>query len=73
MGLSFKEDINDVRNSKAKDIIKHLRSYGIEVAGYEPHVSQEGIKKELNSINQGIVDVTQQMYDHNRILLEQED
>lgn len=47
MGLTFKEDINDVRNSKAKDIIKHLKSYKMDVIGLEPHVSKEEIKEEF--------------------------
>jgi len=36
LGLTFKEDCGDLRNSKVIDIIKELRSYGIEVAVTDP-------------------------------------
>ncbi len=41
MGLTFKENINDTRNSKAKDVIRRLREYGIEVLGHDPMLSKE--------------------------------
>ena len=51
MGLTFKEDINDVRNSKATDIIKYLKSYEVDVIGCEPHVSSEEINEEFGIEN----------------------
>ncbi len=44
MGLTFKEDVNDVRNSKVADIIKTLHEYEVEVYGHEPHVDDEVIR-----------------------------
>jgi len=41
MGLTFKEDVNDVRNSKVRDIIKVLHEYEVEVYGHEPHVDDD--------------------------------
>jgi len=41
MGLTFKENVNDVRNSKVGDIIKVLHEYEIEVYGHEPHVDDD--------------------------------
>jgi UDP-N-acetyl-D-galactosamine dehydrogenase len=38
LGLSFKENCPDVRNSKAVDIIKALRSYGLQVDVYDPWI-----------------------------------
>ncbi len=38
MGLAFKEDCPDVRNSKVIDIISELRSYGANVDTYDPWV-----------------------------------
>jgi len=40
MGLTFKENINDTRNSKAKDVIRRLQSYGIEVWGHDPMLNE---------------------------------
>ena len=36
LGLTFKEDCNDLRNSKVVDIINELRTYGIEVFVHDP-------------------------------------
>jgi UDP-N-acetyl-D-galactosamine dehydrogenase len=38
LGLSFKENCPDVRNSKVIDIIKALRSYGLQVEVYDPWI-----------------------------------
>jgi UDP-N-acetyl-D-galactosamine dehydrogenase len=40
MGLTFKENINDTRNSKAKDVIKRLKEYQIEAWGHDPMLSE---------------------------------
>ena len=37
-GLTFKENVSDVRNSRVKDIIDELRDYHVEVVAYDPHV-----------------------------------
>ena len=36
LGLTFKENCPDLRNSRVPDIIGELRSYGIEVAVHDP-------------------------------------
>ena len=36
LGLTFKEDCADLRNSKVVDIIQELKSYGIEVFAHDP-------------------------------------
>lgn len=38
MGITFKENCPDVRNSKVADIIKHLREYEVEVIAVDPVV-----------------------------------
>jgi len=45
LGLTFKEDINDYRTSKALDIIKELKEYNIEVLGCEPNLSDEEVER----------------------------
>ena len=37
LGLTFKEDCADLRNSKVVDIIGELKSYGVEVFVHDPH------------------------------------
>ncbi len=36
LGLTFKEDCNDVRNSKVPDIVRELRQFGIEPMVHDP-------------------------------------
>jgi UDP-N-acetyl-D-galactosamine dehydrogenase len=39
LGLTFKEDCNDLRNSKVPDIFHELRSFGIEPIIHDPIAS----------------------------------
>lgn len=43
MGLTFKEDIRDIRNSQIDDTIKKLQSYGVYVLGHDPNLDGEEI------------------------------
>jgi UDP-N-acetyl-D-galactosamine dehydrogenase len=36
LGLTFKEDVPDIRNTKVMDIVKELQDYGIEVNIHDP-------------------------------------
>lgn len=40
LGVTFKEDVPDTRNSKVKDLIDELTSYSCSVSALDPHVSQ---------------------------------
>jgi len=48
MGLSFKENCVDIRNTKVIDIYKELREYGCVVDIYDPLVSSEDAFSQLN-------------------------
>jgi len=41
MGVTFKEDCPDVRNSRVVDIVSELRSYGATVEAYDPWVDPD--------------------------------
>jgi len=41
LGLTFKEDCADIRNSKVVDIVHELQSYGVEVFVHDPHADSE--------------------------------
>jgi len=47
LGLAFKENCPDIRNSKTMDIIEYLRSYGIDPVVVDPEVSKKDAKQEL--------------------------
>ena len=46
LGLTFKENCPDCRNSKVEDIVKRLREYGIEPQIVDPWVSEEAARSE---------------------------
>ncbi len=43
MGLTFKEDIRDTRNSKIRETIRKLASYGVHVLGHDPNLSADEV------------------------------
>ena len=46
MGITFKEDVADIRNSKVVDIIKELQDYGVEVDVMDPHADAAEVNHE---------------------------
>lgn len=46
LGLTFKENVPDLRNSKVMDIIKELEKYDIKVYARDPYADLDEIKKQ---------------------------
>ena len=46
LGITFKENCPDVRNTKVIDIIRHLQSYHVEVDIYDPWANPEEVMHE---------------------------
>ncbi|MEA1787621.1 nucleotide sugar dehydrogenase [Arenibacter sp. GZD96] len=46
LGITFKENCPDVRNTKAVDVIQNLRSYGSTVTVFDPWASPEEVQHE---------------------------
>ncbi|MGW9686019.1 nucleotide sugar dehydrogenase [Flagellimonas sp. 2504JD1-5] len=46
LGITFKENCPDVRNTKAVDVITNLKSYGTEVTIFDPWASPSEVKHE---------------------------
>jgi UDP-N-acetyl-D-galactosamine dehydrogenase len=46
MGLTFKEDVPDTRNSKVADTIRYLREFGVEVIGHDPTLTEAEVDLE---------------------------
>ncbi len=46
MGVTFKEDVSDIRNSRVPDIIGELKSFGVNVEVVDFHAEPKEIKKE---------------------------
>src|SRR5680860_105502 len=47
LGITFKENCPDVRNTKAIDVINNLKAYGTQLTVFDPWSSQEEVKKEF--------------------------
>lgn len=45
MGLTFKENVNDPRNSRTKHMIKELKSYGVTVFGCDPFLDNSTVQE----------------------------
>lgn len=50
LGITFKENCPDVRNTKIVDVVKALREYGILVTIFDPLANANDVKKEYNLV-----------------------
>ncbi|MFM2385839.1 MAG: hypothetical protein RL660_596 [Bacteroidota bacterium] len=46
MGVTFKEDVSDIRNSKVVDVIRELEGYNVAVDAVDPHASSDELMHE---------------------------
>ena len=46
MGVTFKENVSDIRNSKVIDLIKELMSFSLDVHVVDPYASEEEVRYE---------------------------
>ena len=54
LGITFKENCPDVRNTKVVDVVKHLKDYGTNVTIYDPLADPAEVEHEygLKTVNQ---------------------
>ncbi|MEM7551861.1 MAG: nucleotide sugar dehydrogenase [Bacteroidota bacterium] len=45
-GITFKEDVSDIRNSKVADLVSGLQQFGMQIDVIDPHASPEEVKEE---------------------------
>lgn len=46
MGVTFKENVSDIRNSKVVDLIRELKDYSVNVDAIDPYASSEELLRE---------------------------
>ncbi len=46
MGITFKENVSDIRNSKVVDIVKELKTFGVQVDVADPFADNDEVKHE---------------------------
>jgi UDP-N-acetyl-D-galactosamine dehydrogenase len=50
LGVTFKEDCPDIRNSRVVDVIHELKSFGTQVDVYDPHADAAEVKHEYGLV-----------------------
>ena len=51
LGITFKENCPDVRNTKAVDVVNSLKSYGTNISIYDPWANEEEVMHEYGMIS----------------------
>ena len=46
LGVTFKEDVSDFRNSRVPDIVKELREFGVHTLVHDPLADRSGVRAE---------------------------
>jgi UDP-N-acetyl-D-glucosamine/UDP-N-acetyl-D-galactosamine dehydrogenase len=46
MGITFKENVSDLRNSRVADVVTELRTYGVNVEMVDPYANAKEVKEE---------------------------
>jgi UDP-N-acetyl-D-glucosamine/UDP-N-acetyl-D-galactosamine dehydrogenase len=46
LGITFKENCPDIRNSRVVDVIRELQSFGTEIDIFDPHADEEEVRHE---------------------------
>ncbi|MEW5896700.1 MAG: nucleotide sugar dehydrogenase [Nanoarchaeota archaeon] len=47
LGLTFKPNVSDARNSRVKHLIHELKSYNVDVSAYDPFLSREFVENKF--------------------------
>lgn len=50
MGLTYKENVPDVRESPAREIIRELKGFGVDVYGYDPVLEDGGAEFDVKTV-----------------------
>ena len=58
LGITFKENCPDVRNTKIVDVVKNLSDYGINVTIFDPWANPSEVKKEYNLENNSTLPIS---------------
>jgi len=48
LGITFKENCPDIRNSRVIDVVRELEEFGVNVDVYDPWADREEVKREYN-------------------------
>ncbi|WP_370895417.1 nucleotide sugar dehydrogenase [Chryseobacterium gossypii] len=63
LGITFKENCPDVRNTKAADVIKSLEDYSLKVTTYDPWANPEEVFHEYGTYSIDSIDKIEDQFD----------
>ena len=58
LGITFKENCPDIRNSRVIDVIDELQEFGCDIDVYDTWASKEEVKEEYNIALQDLLDIS---------------
>ena len=61
LGITFKENCPDVRNTKSLDVIAALKEYGVHVTIYDPWANPEEVMREYGIVS--VKEVPEEQFD----------
>lgn len=75
LGLSFKGNIDDMRESPSLEVVHHLEELGIDYTAYDPHIKENKLAHQTQSIDVAVAhaDVLLVLTDHNEFKFLQPD
>ncbi|WP_394513007.1 nucleotide sugar dehydrogenase [Priestia aryabhattai] len=67
LGLAFKGNIDDMRESPSTDVLHHLEKLGVDYTAFDPHIKENKIERQTQSLDEAVahVDVILILTDHN--------
>ncbi|MEG8979445.1 nucleotide sugar dehydrogenase [Priestia megaterium] len=67
LGLAFKGNIDDMRESPSTDVLHHLEKLGVDYTAFDPHIKENKIERQTQSLNETVAhaDVILILTDHN--------
>ncbi|MAD30436.1 MAG: UDP-N-acetyl-D-galactosamine dehydrogenase [Flavobacteriaceae bacterium] len=61
LGVTFKENCPDVRNTKVVDVVRALQDYGVQISIHDPWANEEEVKREYGLVSKQ--EVPKQQFD----------
>ena len=61
LGITFKENCPDVRNTKVVDVVHALQDYGVQISIHDPWANEEEVKREYGLVSKQ--EVPKQQFD----------
>ncbi|WP_432354150.1 nucleotide sugar dehydrogenase [Sporosarcina sp. A2] len=58
LGLAFKGNIDDMRESPSVDVVNEMKEYDLSVTAYDPHIHENNIKEQVQSIDDAMTDAS---------------